>query len=282
MQCTLRDKVSFSGIGLHTGKEIACTVGSGEPDTGIVFFRVDIANTPIPARYSSVCDTNLCTVISDGHGSSVSTIEHIMSAFYAMGIHNAEVYLDGPEVPIMDGSAIEFVRMFQEVGLKPQSVPEKRLVVKNTVEVKEGQKYVRLLPSDTTFFDCAIDFAASSIGVQRFTFDMSCEDYSYEIASARTFGFASEIKKLQQMGLAKGASLQNAIGIGEDGAVMNEGGLRYDNEFVRHKVLDIIGDLYTSGYRLVCKVEANQPSHKLNNLVLRHLFESETAYEICS
>ncbi len=248
---------------------------------GIIFKRTDINNTHnlVPAYYNNVVDTRLCTIISNSAGVKVSTIEHLMSALYSLKIDNALIEIDAQEVPILDGSSIEFIKRIEEVGIESQTAPAKYCIVKNTVRVEDGDKFIELSPDNSFNLHCSIDFPHPVIGKMSHSYTDNAEMFKSEIASARTFGFIKDVEMLQKAGLALGASLDNAIGLTEDG-VANPEGLRYSDEFARHKVLDCIGDLALQGSRLMCSVRAHKMSHDLNNKVLRALFSDVSNFEI--
>lgn len=229
----------------------------------------------IPARYDMVRDTRLSTQIGD-NGASIATIEHLMAAFYFAGITNCLVYIDGPEIPIMDGSAWEFYHAMWRAGI--YEFPEEKVYLKvlKPVEVKHNDSWIRIKPLNTLDITMTIDFRPP-VGVQKKRV-MDVENAS-SIINSRTFGFIEELEAIQKAGLAKGASLDNAIAIGED-SIVNPQGLRYSKELVNHKILDLIGDLYTSGYRVLGKVEANKTGHFLNNMLLKEVFSSEENYKL--
>lgn len=280
LQQTLKKEICTKGIGVHSGKEATVHIKPAPANHGIKFIRTDIAeNNVIDAKFDSVVDTRLCTVIENALGVNVSTIEHIMSALYGMEIDNALIEIDGPEMPIMDGSSAPFVALIDKAGSATQDRTRNILKVTKPIRIEDGDKFISIEPSNTFELECSIEFPHPVIGKQSFTFSFAKGNYNFEISRARTFGFAHEIETLRKMGLAKGGSLENAIGIDENG-VMNPEGLRYvPDEFVRHKVLDCIGDLYLAGAFLQAKVVAHKPSHALNNLILRKLFAMPECFE---
>lgn len=279
-QQTLKSEIKFSGVGVHSGIVANVVVKPAEPNSGIVFVRTDLENGVIDSGYKNVCDTRLCTVIGNENGDRVSTIEHLMSAFYGMGVDNAIVEIDSEEMPIMDGSSIQFVEMIQGSGLVQQSAKRKYIKIEQEIVIEDGDKYIRFRPSNESSFNCEIEFAHKAVGKQSYGFDVDSGDYGSEVSKARTFGFAHEIEQLRAMGLARGGSLDNAIGIDENG-IMNPGGFRYQNELARHKVLDMMGDLFLAGYRIRGRIEANKPGHAINNAALHKLFASDGAFSIC-
>ena len=282
-QTTLADQVVIEGIGVHQGRPARVVLHPAEAGSGIIFHRTNLPNGRerlIEARSSSVRDTQLCTVIGDATGATVATIEHLMSALAGLGIDNVVVEVDGPEMPILDGSSRLFVDAIDQVGVKTLNVARKVVKVLKPVKVEHGNSIVELLPRDSGFrLDVEIAFDSKVIGRQAYGFELEPRAYRREIASARTFGFMRDVEKLWKAGLALGASLENTIAVGED-AVVNPEGLRYPNEFVRHKLLDAIGDLALAGYAIQGHYKAFCPGHKLNAMILDALFADRTAYAI--
>jgi len=276
-QRTIKKSIEVVGIGLHKGEPIKLRLEPLDVDAGIVFYREDLALT-IPLSPSSVIDTRMATVIGSDKG-FISTIEHFLSAVYAYGIDNMRVIVDGNEMPIMDGSSISFCLLLDEAGIEEQDAPKKILCVKEPIEVKDGNKFVRLLPHDTAQFDFKIKFDHPVIGEQSECFDFSTQNFIEEIARARTFGFAKDIQYLQSQGLAMGATLQNAIGL-DDHKVLNPEGLRFDNEFARHKILDAMGDMMVSGHNILGKYESFAGSHHLNYQLTTKLLSESKNYEL--
>lgn len=282
-QTTLGNKVSCSGIGLHSGSQVNMTLYPANAGTGIVFRRLDVpsAVATVPARYDAVCDTRLGTTIRNEHGIAVATIEHLMAAIWGVGIDNAVVELDGPEVPIMDGSSEPFVFMLECAGVVPLAAPRKVLRVLKTVEVRDGESVARVLPNVEGDEGCTlgieIEFNSPVIKQQRSHYDFREVTFKQTLSRARTFGFEHEVAALRTMGLALGGSLDNAIVVGKD-AILNQDGLRYQDEFVRHKALDCLGDLYLAGCRMDARFEFLRPGHAINNKLLRALFDDESAY----
>jgi UDP-3-O-[3-hydroxymyristoyl] N-acetylglucosamine deacetylase len=276
-QRTIRKPVEVVGIGLHKGEPIKLRLEPLGEDAGIIFYREDLALT-IPLNPSSVIDTQMATVIGDERG-SISTIEHFLSAIYAYGIDNLRVVVNGNEMPIMDGSASSFSLILDEAGVKEQSASKKIIKIKKSVEVRDGDKFVRLDPSNRASFDFEIDFNHPAIGKQREFYEFGTKPFIEEIARARTFGFARDIQYLQSMNLALGASLNNAIGL-DDEKVLNPEGLRFSNEFVRHKILDAMGDMMVTGHNILGAYSSYAGSHKLNHLLTVKLLADATNYEI--
>ena len=276
-QRTIKKPVEVIGIGLHKGEPVKLRLEPLDADAGIVFYREDLAMS-IPLSPSSVTDTHMATVIG-GEKGYISTIEHFLSSIYAYGIDNLRVIVDGNEMPIMDGSAISFCLLLDEAGIQELDAPKKIICVKEPVEVKEGDKFVRLLPHESAEFDFRIKFDHPVIGDQSESFTFSTSEFVEEIARARTFGFAKDIQYLQSQNLALGATLQNAIGL-DDHKVLNPEGLRFDNEFARHKILDAMGDMMVAGYNILAKYESFAGSHKLNFELTSKLLSESKNYEL--
>lgn len=284
-QRTVKQLVKTTGVGLHSGTKVELTLRPAAPDTGIVFRRVDL-NPPVdlPASATGVGDTRMASVL-DRDGAKVSTVEHLMSACAGLGIDNLYVDVTAEEIPIMDGSAASFVFLLQQAGLQEQNVPKKFIRVKKPVEVREGkgtqEKWARLEPYDGFRLKFFIEFNHPAVDAtgQYAEVDFEAESYVKEIARARTFGFMQDVETLRGMGLARGGSLENAI-VMDEYRILNADGLRYDNEFVRHKILDAIGDLYLIGHPLLASYTAHKSGHTLNNLLLRELLAHPDAYEI--
>ena len=281
MQKTVQSDISFKGIGLHSGQDITLTIRPADEDTGIVFLRTDITDKDnrIPALWDRVADTRLCTVIANADGVSVGTIEHLMSALSGCGIDNAVIALDGPEVPIMDGSAMPFVEKIDAVGIHAQNAPRKAIRVLKEVSVEHDGKRVTLKPANGSIFAGEIEFDHPDIGNQRFETQLVNGNFRHDIAEARTFGFLHEVEYMRSQGLARGGSLENAIVL-DTTKVMNIEGLRFNNEFIRHKLLDAIGDLYLAGHRILGAYDGVKAGHAINNEILHALFADESNYEI--
>jgi len=276
-QRTIAKAVEIVGVGLHKGESVRVRIEPMDADSGILFYRSDLARN-IPLGVEAVIDTRMATVIGrpDGY---ISTIEHFLSALYAYGIDNLRIVLEGNEMPIMDGSAIPFCLVLDEAGIKTMEEPKKFLRILRPVEVREGKKFVRLEPGENALFDFEIDFDHPAIGRQRYRFECTRERYLEEIARARTFGFARDIQYLQSQNLALGASLKNAIGLDEY-KVLNSEGLRYPDEFVRHKILDALGDMMVTGYNIMGHYSSFAGSHDLNHRLTQELFADSRNYEI--
>jgi UDP-3-O-[3-hydroxymyristoyl] N-acetylglucosamine deacetylase len=280
-QTTLKRRIDCRGVGLHTGRRIALTLGPAAIDTGIRFRRTDPAGkgATICARWDSVVDTNLCTVIGDGAGVTVGTVEHLMAAFAGLGIDNALVELDGPEVPIMDGSADAFSFLIACAGVAEQSAPRKRIRVLKRVTVGDERASASLTPWPVATLDFALDFDNPAIGHQEKSLPLTGAFFQRELARARTFGLYDEIEHLRKTGLIRGGSLDNAVVVGTD-RVLNREGLRYADEFVRHKMLDALGDLYLAGALIEGRFSGVRSGHKLNSQLLCALFADAEAWEL--
>ena len=280
-QRTLSAPVDLKGVGLHSGKPVTLRLLPAAVDTGVVFVRTDVTdkNNRIPARWDSVVDTRLCTVIANSAGVSVGTIEHLMAALRGADVHNVIAELNGAEVPIMDGSSADFLAAIAQVGTVAQDTPAFAIKVLSPITVQEGDKIVCLTPSSRATYSGDIEFNHPTIGEQSYTVELLNGNFAHQIAAARTFGFFEEVNTLRSMGLALGGSLDNAIVVDRDG-VMNPGGLRFEDEFIRHKLLDAIGDLYLAGAPVIGAYHAHKPSHALNNALLRALFADRSAWAV--
>jgi len=277
-QRTIRDEVSCTGIGLHSGHPVNLTIKPAPADTGINFIRKDVSSQPsIKATFENVVDTKLSTTLGS-NGLRVSTVEHLMAAFFGLGIDNARVEVDGPEVPIMDGSAAPFVFLLRSAGIREQKSPKRFVVIKRPLEIREGGRSVRITPSKELKISFAIDFNHPLLRDQSFDLKFSGKDFVKEISRARTFGFLRDIQTLRENGLALGGSLDNAIVI-DDFRILNEDGLRYKDEFVRHKILDFIGDLAILGCPVIGHFVVKKSGHALNHLLLKKLIHSEKTWE---
>jgi UDP-3-O-[3-hydroxymyristoyl] N-acetylglucosamine deacetylase len=278
-QRTLAKEVKVTGIGLHSGKKVTMKLIPQEADFGVQFIRTDIANAkPMKANALTVGTTENATTLGSGI-EAVHTVEHLLGTLYGLGINNILIEIDGPEVPIMDGSGASFVFLLKETGIKNLNKSKKFLVILDTVRVEKDGKWAQFEPSSNLVIDSTIVFAHPVIKTQRFSFDFSCENFIHDIARARTFGFARDVDMLKRKGLIKGGSLDNAI-VMDDYKVMNPEGLRFDNEFVRHKILDTIGDVSLLGYEIAGKITTYKSGHNLHNLLCRKLLETPTSYEI--
>ena len=280
-QHTLGASVSRTGIGLHSAKMVDITIHAAPADTGIVFRRVDISNvdTAITAHCDNIADTMLNSRVMNNEGVTVGTVEHLMAAFHGLGIDNAYVDVNASELPAMDGSSGPYCAMILEAGIAAQKAPRSYLSVRETVRVESGAGWAQIAPSDGLTIDISIDFADSAIGASKYFYIHREGSFSDEVAEARTFCLYQDVTKLRAAGYALGGSLENAIVV-DDGKILNKGGLRFHDEFVRHKTLDCIGDLYLGGYFVLGHITANQPSHALNYSLVKALLADEAAYEI--
>ena len=282
-QKTLLNELIFKGIGLHTGNKVSMKIFPAQEDTGIVFIR-KIGNKiiSIKADFRNVKSTKLCTLLSDSNGNSVSTVEHILSALYALEVDNVIIELNSNEIPVYDGSAQDFVKKIKEVGFEEQESFKKYIKIKKNIEVKSGNKYVRVCPFDNTLISTEINYDHKLIGKQSISIMLTPQIYESQICNARTFGFLKDVKNLRKNGLALGGSLDNAIVLDENN-VLNKSGLRFSDEFVRHKLLDFIGDISLSGYRILGSFFASHPGHEINNQLLKKVFQSPNNWElVCS
>lgn len=280
-QYTLKDAIDCTGVGLHSGARVSMTLSPAEPDRGIVFRRTDIAGggVEIPARWESVVDTRLNTTLGDGNGVTIGTVEHVMAALSGAGIDNAVIELNGPEVPIMDGSAAPFIFLIECAGVVQQDLPRRVIEILQPVSVGNRERSAMLSPGNSFSVSFEIDFQGTLIRQQQFFGDFSNGAFRRDIARARTFGFEEEVAELQAAGLARGGSLDNAIVVSGD-RILNDDGLRFDDEFVRHKVLDSIGDLYLAGGQIIGHFHGFRSGHGLNHELLRALFANEEAWRV--
>ena len=276
-QQTINKRVEVVGIGLHSGEPIKMALEAMPANSGIVFVHAN-SGTTLPLSVDSITDTKLATVLGK-KPNAISTIEHFLSAIYAYGIDNLKVTVYGNEMPVMDGSAVSFCMLLDEAGIKKQDKKKSLLVIKKEVKVEVDGKFASLKPAKGGVFNFEIDFKHPIIGNQKYRFEFTKEKYIEEISRARTFGFLRDIQYLQSINLALGASLENAIGLDEN-SVLNPEGLRFENEFVRHKILDAIGDLMVLGHHIVGEYSAHASSHELNHLLTQKLLATEGAYEI--
>lgn len=276
-QTTIAKRVEGVGIGLHKGEPITLVLEPLGANSGIVFYRSDIAMS-VKADPKNVINTQMATVVGSDKG-TISTIEHLMAAINGYGIDNIRIVVDSNEVPVMDGSAVSFCMLLDEAGRVELDAQKQVLVIKREVEVREGEKYVKIMPSKEPKFNYTIRFKDQSIGEQSFIFEFSKQNFINQIARARTFGFLSDVQKLNSMGLALGGSLDNAVVI-DNGKILNSDGLRFENEFVRHKILDAIGDLLLLGHQVVGDYEAFAGSHHLNHLLTKAILADEKNYEL--
>lgn len=278
-QRTLRSEVNCTGIGLHSGEKVNISLKPAPVNTGIKFVRKDLPGSPvIDARFENVIDTTLATTI--GHnGCRVSTIEHLMAALFGLGIDNVIVELDGPEVPIMDGSAAPFVFLIKSAGVQDQEEAKRFILVKKPFSIKEGNRSIQIFPSKELKITYTIDFKHPLVKNQTFELKFSTKNFAEEISKARTFGFLKDVETLKRNGLAKGGSLDNAIVVDEF-KILNEDGLRYQDEFVRHKILDLIGDLSIVGAPIIGHFRVKRSGHFLNQHMLKKLMASKRHWKV--
>lgn len=279
MQHTLSSPVTFNGFGLHSGRPVRMTVRPAAVDSGIRFRRVDVVqgNPMVPARWDHVTPSKLCTVIENADGTSVSTIEHVMAALAGSGIHNALIDIDGPEVPILDGSALSFVTAFLAAGLEPQGRPIRAIRVLKAVAVSDGEASARLDPAEMLEIDFSIDFEDAAIGWQSRQLNMSNGAFVRELSDSRTFCRQSDVEAMRERGLALGGTLENAVVFDGD-RVLSPGGLRHVDEPVRHKMLDAVGDLALAGGPILGRYTGERAGHALTNRLLRALFADPAAW----
>lgn len=279
-QHTLKNTLHCTGVGLHTGQNLKMSIHAAKPNTGIVFRRTDIDDrcNEIAARYDNVGDTQLCTTLRNKDGVTIGTVEHLMAAMAGCEIDNAIVDLNGPEVPIMDGSAEPFVFLIESMGIVEQNEPRSVIKILRRIGVKNGSSEMILEPSEGFSISLGIDYTHPSIGRQNLTLNVSSTVFKSQISRARTFGFLNEIESLRTAGYGLGGSLENAVVVDSDG-VMNEDGLRYTDEFVRHKALDCIGDFYLLGAPIQGHVSGYRIGHTINNLLLRTLIADQEAWQ---
>ena len=278
-QRTLAGSTVFAGIGVHSGQRVRVALRPAPVGHGVVFVRSDVTgcDNRIPAFAELVASTQLNTEIRNAAGVGVSTIEHLMAAFAALGVDNAVVELDGAETPIMDGSAQPFLDILDRIGVREQDAPRRSIEITRRVEVRSGDKWAALSPAAGFEVAFELQYGSKAIGTQRIDLEVTEDSFRTELAAARTFGFAHEVESLKAMGLAKGASLDNAVGLDGD-LILNPEGLRMEREFVRHKAMDAVGDLYTLGAPLIGRFESVKGGHALNNALCRALLAQPSAW----
>lgn len=279
LQTTLASTVSIKGLGLHTGRTIEMSIHPAPPDHGIVFLRADLTpKVKIPARLDHVVDTTLATTLGRD-GTVISTVEHLLSAFWGTGVDNALVELSGPEVPILDGSAAPFVELIKEAGIVSQPKARNYFVIQRPFHLRDGDRTVSLFPCPGMLVSFSICFDHPLIGSQFFQFHLVDGNYERTISRARTFGFLRDVEAMRSMGYALGGSLENAVVL-DDTSVLNPGGLRYPDEFVRHKILDCLGDLALVGMRMMGHFVAHKSGHALNRRLLNELLRSQGGWKV--
>ncbi|KIX15123.1 UDP-3-O-acyl-N-acetylglucosamine deacetylase [Dethiosulfatarculus sandiegensis] len=278
-QRTLKRPVTCTGIGLHSGKKVTLSLRPAEPNTGVLFKRTDVPGSAlIPGDVHNVVDTRFCTTVGRGD-LRISTVEHLMSALAGLGVDNVLVEVDSPEIPIMDGSSAPFVFLIKNAGLTSQRAPRQFYQVRRKVTISEGDKQVTVMPADEMRVDFTIEFDHPLIRTQRMGFELDSSNYDKNISRARTFGFLSDLAMLKEHNLALGGSLDNAVVV-DDYQVLNEDGLRFPDEFVRHKILDFIGDLSLVGRPIVGAFVAHKSGHDLNNQLFRKFLADPQAWEL--
>ena len=277
---TLSKKVSFDGIGLHSGKSSTINIIPAKEGTGIVFKRVDlIKNNLIKANYNNVSSARLCTTLQNDYGVKVSTVEHLLAAFYITGVDNAIVEIDNEEIPIMDGSSKDFLNVLKKINLVDHSKKRIYLKISSKIELVDGKRKISIEPNNSSLeVNFQLDYSNKIIGKQKNIVNFQTDNLN-EVSSSRTFCLFEDIKKIKKFGLAKGGSLENALVV-DDNKVLNEGGLRNKKEFVNHKILDLAGDFLLSGHRIIGKVFCHQGGHELTNLFLRKIFSLKSAFEV--
>lgn len=281
-QTTLRSSVSLSGVGVHSGKPVSITFHPADPNTGITFTRTDLEgeHRELRALVSEVGATDLCTVLGNPQSVHVATVEHLMATLSALGIDNLGVEIDAEEVPILDGSAICFVDAFDQAGITVQPAKRRYIRVLETVRIESGASWAEFQPYDGTRFEIEIEFESPVIGRQSYASDIDADVFRRDIARARTFGFLRDVERLWAAGYALGSSLENSLVVGDDNSIVNMDGLRYSDEFVRHKTLDAMGDLALAGARFIGCFRSYRGGHKLNSAALRRLLSNPSAFQI--
>ena len=280
-QTTLRNRASLSGIGVHSGQEVCVTLHPAEADTGIYFFRTNLADgrdREIPADFRHVKATDLCTTVG-AEGVSVATIEHLMATLRALDIDNVMVEVDGPEIPVMDGSAGAFIEAIDQAGVASLSTNRRYIRIEKPVRVELGASFAEFRPHDGSRIEIEIDFANPLVGRQEFAMEVNAQSFRKELARARTFGFLADVEQLWARGLCLGASLDNAVVVGDD-RIINPEGLRFANEFVRHKALDAVGDIALAAAPILGCYRSHRGGHRLNVLALEALFANEDAWSL--
>lgn len=280
MQKTVAQDIQIDGVGLHSGAAVRLVIKPAPADHGLIFHRVDVDESKkiVHARWDQVTDTRLCTLLENEYGVSVGTVEHLMAALCALGIDNAVMELNGPEVPILDGSSAQFMDHIIKGGIDVLEAPRRTIRVLKEIRVEQDGKIAVLSPSTVPTYKGMIDFDHPDIGQQSYEIQLVNGNFAHELSEARTFGFEREVEQLRAMGLARGGSLENAIVLGED-KVLNPDGLRFKDEFIRHKLLDAVGDLYLAGAPLQAAYYGEKAGHAMNNAVLHALFADETAWD---
>ena len=280
MQTTLKNKLLFSGVGIHNGRAVKMSIEPAKPNTGIIFKRVDLDNNNlIKSIIDNVETSQLCTKITNNHGISVSTIEHLMATFNGLKIDNAIIKINSPELPAMDGSSDEYTQKIIKSGIKTQNISRKYLKIIKKITVREDHRYISITPAKEFTLDIEINYPNTIIGNDKFSYKDSQEEFIKNISKARTFAFYEDIRKMRTAGLAIGGSLNNAIVV-DKFKIVNSSGLRLDKEFTKHKVLDCLGDFYLLGMPIIGKIECFAPGHRLNEKFIKEILKDKTNYEI--
>ncbi len=280
-QKTLRERVTLTGVGVHSGKPVSLALCPADSDTGIVFVRTNLPGLPdveIPAVSGSVSGTQLCTILGDPAGAFVATVEHLMSALSAIGVDNLTIEIDGPEVPVMDGSAEAFVEAIDDVGLEIQKSKRRYIRVVKPIRIEHGKSYAEFRPYDGRRFEVTIEYDCPVIGRQSLDVDLTASTFRHDICRARTFGYMRDVEQLWAAGYALGSSLENSVVIGDEG-IVNPEGLRHGDEFVRHKILDAVGDLALAGAPILGFYRSFKGGHRVNAMALAALLNDMTAFE---
>ncbi|MGD8350368.1 MAG: UDP-3-O-acyl-N-acetylglucosamine deacetylase [Gammaproteobacteria bacterium] len=278
-QCTLADEISYVGVGLHSGQKVSMTLLPAPPNNGICFLRKDVASGHgvIRASWRNVVDTRLCTVLGNEHGVTLSTVEHVLAALRASGVDNALIEINAGEVPILDGSCAPLVELIDQARISSQRLPRSAIRIESAIEVRQGERFAVLAPASWPRISVDIEFEHAAIGTQCYSVELHDHIFASEIAPARTFGFASELAELRSQGLALGGSMRNAVLL-DDVGVVNRDGLRFADEFARHKILDCLGDLALAELPIFGHLYTYKPGHRLNNALLRELFVRQDAW----
>ena len=278
-QCTLADEICYVGIGLHSGHKVSMKLLPAPPNSGICFLRTDVNpdHALIRASWRNVVDTRLCTVLGNEHGVTLSTVEHLLAALRGSGIDNALIEINSDEVPILDGSCAPLVEMIERAGIAGQRLPRSAIWIEKPIEVHQGERFAVLAPAEWPRISVDIEFEHAAIGAQCYSVELHDRIFAAEIAPARTFGFAAELEDLRMQGLALGGSMRNAVLL-DDSGVVNKDGLRFVDEFVRHKILDCLGDLALAEAPIFGHLYTSRPGHRLNNALLRELFAHRDAW----
>jgi len=278
-QRTIKHEINFSGTGLHIGKKVNLSLKPAPPNAGVVFRRTDVPDSePTRAILANITDGELATTLG-ANGTGVNTVEHLLAALTGLGIDNILIELDAPEIPILDGSAVEFVNLLRTARLKYQHAPKKFVVIKQPIAVQCGEKYIKAYPSDSLVIDYTIDFDQPFIGKQSYNWKFGYKSFIKEICRARTFCLKDDVEKLRANGFARGGSLENAVVVDRNG-ILNKGGLRFPDEFVRHKILDLIGDLSLLGHPIIGYIKAHKSGHHLHHEFLRNVLDQFKRWEL--